>query len=194
VDWKHVDASEMRNCMGRFLTGVAVLTTADGTELHGMTVNSLTSVSLDPPLLLVCLMEDARTTSVVTATRRFNLSILGSENEEVCRRFAERGADHYRDLEYERDPEGIPLLAGAVVQLRCVLEDTHTHGDHVILVAGVEYARLPVPDPKPLAFFCGRFYELQPRAEEAPELEPVPQIFPPTESVEWAWNAPALSW
>jgi flavin reductase (DIM6/NTAB) family NADH-FMN oxidoreductase RutF len=194
VTWKSVDASQMRNCMGRFLTGVGVLTTADGGELHGMTVNSIASVSLDPPLLLVCLMEDARTTQVVNATRRFNLSILGSENEAICRRFAERGADHYRDVQYELDPDGVPILAGAVVQLRCRLEGAHRHGDHLVLVGNVEFARLPKPDPRPLAYFCGRFYEIQPRTEEASELDSAPQIFPPTESVEWAWRAPALSW
>ena len=194
MGWKPVDASEMRNSMGRFLTGVGVLTTADGDELHGMTVNSIASVSLDPPLLLVCLMEDARTTHVISATGRFNLSIIGSEHEAVCRRFAERGVDHYRDLEYELDPDGIPLLTGAVVQLRCGLRDTHRHGDHLIMVAKVEFARQPAPDPQPLAYFCGRFYELRSGSEEAQEVEASPEIFPPTESVEWAWRASALSW
>lgn len=194
MGWKQVDASEMRNSMGRFLTGVGVITTADGSELHGMTVNSIASVSLDPPLLLVCLMEDARTTQVVSATRRFNLSILGSENEDVCRRFAQRGVDHYRDLEYVLDPDGVPLLAGAVVQLRCGLRDTHRHGDHLVVVANVEFARQPEPDPKPLAYFCGSFYELRTRSEDAREVDAAPSVFPPTESVEWAWNASALSW
>ena len=78
--------------------------------------------------------------------------------------------------------------------LRCGVAATHRHGDHVVIVADVRYARLPEPDPRPLAYFCGRFYELQPRQEEASEVDATPRIFPPTESVEWAWRASALSW
>jgi flavin reductase (DIM6/NTAB) family NADH-FMN oxidoreductase RutF len=184
----------MRNAMGRFVTGVGVLTAADGPVLHGMTVNSIASVCLEPPTLLVCLMEDARTTRVVIETRRFNLSILGAENEDVCRRFAERGADHYRDLDYELDPDGIPVLAGAVVQLRCTMRDEHRQGDHVIVFGGVDHARHPDPDSQPLAYFCGRFYELHPGSAGAQKVQRSGPLFPPTQSVEWAWESGALSW
>jgi flavin reductase (DIM6/NTAB) family NADH-FMN oxidoreductase RutF len=171
----------MRLAMSRFATGVAVVTVAEGDELHGMTVNSLTSVSLEPPLLIVCLMEDARTTAAILATRRFNLSILTREGEETCRRFARRGDDHYRGLSFERDVDGVPLLADALVHLRCSVTALHKEGDHLIAVARVLFARDPGGSGAPLVYFGGGFWELQGEPPELFELDP-------------AWQAPALSW
>lgn len=187
VAWETVESAGMRRTMSRFVTGVAVVTAARGSELHGMTVNSLTSVSLDPALLLVCLLTDARTTQAVRATGRFNVSILDRAGEEICRTFAERGADHYRRLKYELDPEGVPVLAGAVVDVRCEVAAEHVHGDHVVVVGALLATREPVAPSEPLVYYSGRFHALRSASGDARD------IVSQTDPVEWEWHA-ALSW
>jgi flavin reductase (DIM6/NTAB) family NADH-FMN oxidoreductase RutF len=188
VAWEAVQPDGMRRAMSRFATGVAVVTAARGRELHGMTVNSLTSVSLDPPLLLVCLMTDARTTRTITETGRFNVSILDREGEQTCRTFAERGTDHYQRLAYEVDPSGLPVLSGTVADLRCEVSAAHEHGDHVVIVGAVLARREASPSSEPLVFYGGRYHEL--RGASAP----APAILSQSEPLEWEWNASALSW
>ena len=93
-----VDRSAMRHAMGCWTTGVAVITTVDRNgRPHGMTVNSLTSVSLDPPLLLACLTHGARTAGAVLDAGRFAVSILATRHEPIAR-FADRGEDHFAGL------------------------------------------------------------------------------------------------
>ena len=94
-----VDRSAMGHAMGCWTTGVAVITTVDRNgRPHGMTVNSLTSVSLDPPLLLACLTHGARTAGAVLDAGRFAVSILAARHEPIARRFADRGEDHFAGL------------------------------------------------------------------------------------------------
>src|SRR4051812_41020282 len=92
------DPMTMRRTMGRFATGVAVITTEHRAVPHGMTVNSLASVSLDPPLLLVCFSHGTRSAEAVGAAGRFVVNILSARQQSIAERFAERGADHFAGL------------------------------------------------------------------------------------------------
>jgi len=160
-----VGAANMRKTMGCFATGVAVITTADHGESHGMTVNSLTSVSLDPPLLLVCFTRGARTSACVTSSGSFAVNILGARQEQLSNTFARRGEDHFDGMDLPTHTSGVPLLPGALAHLVCSVEQTMDGGDHVIVlgrVRGVAHR-----DGAPLLFFGGTYGDFTDRGHTA---------------------------
>jgi flavin reductase (DIM6/NTAB) family NADH-FMN oxidoreductase RutF len=159
-----IDPLTMRRTIGRFATGVAVVTVHDGSEPHGMTVNSLTSVSLDPPLLLVCLTIGARTTDAVVQAGRFAVNILGARQEEIALRFARRGADHFNGLPLRYGDHQVPVVPEALAHLECVVERHFEAGDHIVVIG--EVRRVCDRAGAPLAFLGGRFGDLAERGQE----------------------------
>ncbi|CCG02369.1 flavin reductase family protein [Blastococcus saxobsidens] len=159
-----VDPLAMRRTMSRFATGVAVITALDGGQPHGMTVNSLTSVSLDPPLLLVCLTTGARTTEAVLNAGRFAVNILSARQEEIALRFAKRGVDHFEGLPLHYGRHRVPVVPEALAHLECTLERQFQGGDHTIIIGHVEQASDRVGAP--LAFLAGRFGDVVERGSE----------------------------
>lgn len=152
------DPGELRRTMSKFATGVAVVTTmADGVA-EGMTVNSLTSVSLDPPLLLVSLTADARTTSAVRSAGRFAVSVVSARQEEIARRFAKTGADHFAGLPLEYGEHELPVIPGALAHLECTTDRELPAGDHVLFLGRI--VRTCARDGDPLTFYSGSFGEL----------------------------------
>jgi len=147
----------MRRAMGRFATGVAVVTTSHDGEHHGMTVNSLTSVSLDPPMLLVCLTTGARTTEAVRASGRFVVNVLAARQEPIAMRFARRGEEHFSglDTDLEGTPHSVPVVPGALIHADCAVEQSLTAGDHVVVLGRVETLCTGVGTP--LGFYSGGF-------------------------------------
>ncbi|MFC5141297.1 flavin reductase family protein [Actinomycetospora rhizophila] len=160
-----VDTRAMRAAMGGFATGVAVVTTRHDGVPHGMTVNSLTSVSLDPPLLLVCLTTGARTTDAVLSAGRFVVNVLAARQEHIALRFARRGEEHFAGLDVSRSgPHDLPVVPGALVHAECAVDRSTTAGDHVVVFGRVD--SLCRTDATPLAFHGGRFADLRPHGEE----------------------------
>ncbi len=159
-----VDPMTMRRTMGRFATGVAVVTTSlDGTP-HGMTVNSLTSVSLDPPLLLVCMTTGARSTEAITRAGRFAVNILSARQEQLALRFARRGEDHFAGLEITCGRHRVPVIPDAFAHLECDVERHFPAGDHVVVIGEVRSACQR--DGEPLAFLGGKFGDIVDRGHE----------------------------
>ncbi|MFH8223967.1 flavin reductase family protein [Streptomyces sp. NPDC018057] len=160
-----VEPLTMRRTMGRFATGVAVVTTRgpDGTP-HGMTVNSLTSVSLEPPLLLVCLTTGARSTTAVTGAGRFAVNILSARQEHIALRFARRGEDHFDGLAVVHGRHQVPVIPDALVHLECEVERYLTAGDHVVVLGrALNVCERP---GEPLGFFGGRFGDFTDRGHQ----------------------------
>jgi flavin reductase (DIM6/NTAB) family NADH-FMN oxidoreductase RutF len=153
-----VDPLTFRRVMGHFPTGVAVLTTLHEGERHGMTANSFTSVSLDPMLILVCLMPEARTALAIQKSGRFAVNILREDQEHVSRRFATAGQDHFDGLDVEEDESGLPVLPAATAQLVCRVRDIFRAGDHDVVLAEVEKAR--ENGGNPLVFHLGGYRRL----------------------------------
>jgi flavin reductase (DIM6/NTAB) family NADH-FMN oxidoreductase RutF len=149
------DELQYRHVMRRFPTAVTVVTTQDDGERHGMTANSVTSVSLDPVMLLVCLLRAARTAVAVQKRGRFAVNVLSEEQEEEARRFAQPGNDHFACLAIEEGPEGLPLLPGALAYLVCSVSGTVPAGDHDVVLGTVEHCR--VNGGAPLLFFLGGY-------------------------------------
>ncbi|RKS78743.1 flavin reductase (DIM6/NTAB) family NADH-FMN oxidoreductase RutF [Actinomadura pelletieri DSM 43383] len=159
-----IDPLTMRRAMGRFATGVAVVTTSvDGTP-HGMTVNSLTSVSLDPPLLLVCLTTGARSTDAVVRAGRFAVSILSARQEQLALRFARRGEDHFAGLEVTHGRHEVPVIPDAFAHLECDVERHFTAGDHVVVIGQVR--SICEREGEPLGFLRGKFSDIVDRGHD----------------------------
>lgn len=154
-----IPATRMRRVMGQFVTGVSVVTTeADGVP-HGMTANSLTSVSLEPPMLLVCLGSGARTTEALTQSGRFVVNILSLRQEWVASRFARPGIDHFDGLSLvRRDKDEPPIVPDALVHAHCRVESVIEAGDHQIVLGLVEH--VSDREGEPLGFHRGRFCQV----------------------------------
>jgi len=163
-----VDAALLRSTMAGFPTGVAIVTTEVDGEPHGMTVNSLTSVSLAPPLMLVCLTRGARTTAAVAKRKAFALHLLSRRQQALSNRFAGRGKAHFEGLDLEFDEGGLPVLPAGIGRLRCAVETTHAGGDHDIVVGRV--LTCEPRDGTPLLFHRGRYHEIHGEGHEAPWL------------------------
>jgi flavin reductase (DIM6/NTAB) family NADH-FMN oxidoreductase RutF len=144
--------------MGHFPTGVAILTTVHDGERHGMTANSITSVSLDPVLILVCLVREARTALAIQKSGRFAVNFLAEHQEEVSRRFSVAGQDHFEGLELEEDESGLPLLPGGTAYLVCRVTELVEAGDHDVVLAEVE--RAGERGGAPLVFHLGGYRRL----------------------------------
>ncbi|MBT2479791.1 flavin reductase family protein [Streptomyces sp. ISL-94] len=138
VSTRHTPA-DLRSVMRRFPTGVTVLSSGDVDNAVAMTVNSFTSVSLDPPRVLVSVMRTARAHPVITSTRRLSIHLLAAHQGDVARLFASPDKPSGRRLgEYlTRSAEGHEILPGALASLSCEVEDDYAGGDHSLFLARV---------------------------------------------------------
>ncbi len=163
-----VSAQDFRRVMGAFATGVTLVTTVDsqGTA-YGLTVNSFTSVSLDPMLILVCLDLRLSGLDVFLQAGKFAVNILSEDQQNVSNHFASRGSE--REGWFDAvGKTGVPLLNHSVAHLECRLLETHPAGDHLILIGEVLEAEGGSSEHPPLVFFGGRYRRLEP--EPPPEL------------------------
>jgi flavin reductase len=150
-------SDQLRRTLGAFATGVTVVTTGGDAGAYGVTANSFTSVSLEPPLVLVCLRRRSPGRSLIAANGAFAINVLSAGQEELGRRFAskDRGTAMFDGVDHRRGTTGSPILAGAA-HLECRLAGIHAAGDHVIVVGHVLALELD-PDATPLLFHAGRF-------------------------------------
>lgn len=150
------DVKSFRRALGSFPTGVAVVTAAVESEPVGITVNSFTSVSLDPPLVLWCLKKDSNRYRAFMEAKGFTISVLGTEHESVSARLARQGEHKLQDMELLETELGPPALADAHAVFECAREAVHDGGDHSILIGRVlRFARRD--DGAPLVFYRGRY-------------------------------------
>jgi flavin reductase (DIM6/NTAB) family NADH-FMN oxidoreductase RutF len=160
-----LDGGALRRTMGRFATGVAVITTEHDGQRHGMTVNSLTSVSLDPPMLLVCFTRGSRTVRTVSRAARFGVNLLSARQEAISNHFARRGEDHFAEVPLDQGPLGVPLISNAIAQLVCTVGREIDAGDHVIVLGNIVHIRQR--DGLPLCFFSGTYGDFHDRGNPA---------------------------
>jgi 3-hydroxy-9,10-secoandrosta-1,3,5(10)-triene-9,17-dione monooxygenase reductase component len=154
------DARSFRDALGRFATGVVFLTAAPDGEPAGLIVNSLTSVSLDPPLVSFCPSRSSLTWSRMRRAGRFGVNILGRKQEPFAKRATLAGVDRFAGLNWELGHGGAPLLTDALATLECEIVAEHPAGDHWIVIGRVDEVRTsPLNDP--LVFFAGAFRTVQ---------------------------------
>ena len=150
------DARSFREALGRFATGVTFITAAPDGEPAGLIVNSLTSVSLEPPLLAFCPSRRSFTWSRMRRTRRFGVNVLGRQHKRFVARAIPADADRFAGLDWEPGHSGVPLLTDALASFECELVAEHPAGDHSIVVGRVNNLRVR-PVKEPLIFFAGAF-------------------------------------
>ena len=150
-----VDPSELRRAMGRFTTGVALVLTETERGPHGATINSLTWVSLKPPLVLISLATPSRVADAVQAAGAYTVSILGARQHRIATEFAQPGDGKFDGLPVHRGVTGLPVVPGALSTLECTVEQEIRAGDHVILIGRVHHVTHRKGDP--LVFYSGRF-------------------------------------
>jgi flavin reductase (DIM6/NTAB) family NADH-FMN oxidoreductase RutF len=157
---KFPTAAEFRLACSQFATGVSVVTAerAPG-RVHGMTANSVTSVSLNPLLLLVCVDHRAQLLAMVQEKQHFGVSVLKQEQQAISRYFAQTVDDEAMEaklgIRYRWTGAGIPLLDDALVHIACKVRDTHVAGDHTIFIGEVETTE--IFDGEPLVYFRGGY-------------------------------------
>jgi flavin reductase (DIM6/NTAB) family NADH-FMN oxidoreductase RutF len=157
-----VEGRAFRDAIARFATGVTLVTTftSDGTPV-GCTANSVASVSLAPPLLLVCLRRDSKSLVVIERTGRFGISVLPEGREDVARRFAGEGRGaRFHGIELRADCAGTPILVDAVSWMDCRVWNTLQASDHTVLIG--EVVACGVGDGPPLIFFGSRYGTFHP--------------------------------
>jgi flavin reductase len=158
------DPQDFKSALGRFASGVTVVTikTPDGD--HGMTASAFCSLSLDPPLVLVCVKKGNHTHGLLEAAEGFGINLLGAEQVSISNRFAgwgfPEGQDKWEDLEISRgEVSGAPLIGGSLAQLDCTLWSAQDGGDHTIFIGQVENAESfgERDDLAPLLYFAGKY-------------------------------------
>jgi flavin reductase (DIM6/NTAB) family NADH-FMN oxidoreductase RutF len=153
------DPQELRRVMGHFATGVTIVTTMDrsGTPF-GLTANAFASLSLQPPLALVCVDKAVQCYSCFQDSGVFAVNILSEGQEEISRRFATKGIDKFAGIEWSRGESGAALLARALGHVECKIIQSHDGGDHTIYVG--EVIRAAAEGDRPLIFYKGKYHRL----------------------------------
>ena len=155
-----IDPDAFRSLLGRFASGITVVTTVDETGRDvGMTVSAFSSVSLDPPLVVICVARDASVFNELTAAHYVVVNILAAEQESLSRRFAGPVSDRFDGLGYSRAKTGAPILDDVLAWCECRVVHRHEAGDHLLLVAEAE--RGAVRDHKPLLYYRGGYAQLE---------------------------------
>jgi flavin reductase (DIM6/NTAB) family NADH-FMN oxidoreductase RutF len=156
---RRVSGEDFRRACGRFTTGVTIASVVDreGTP-HGLTVNSFTSVSLDPPLVLVALAHSASVMEAFRDARFFAVNVLSAAQRALSERFARKGHDRFDGLDWHAGETGAPLLADTLAEIECAVRYRFTAGDHDLIVG--EMVRTEVREGDPLLYFAGRYRKL----------------------------------
>jgi len=153
-----VDDAQFKLAMSHFASGVTVVTTEHEGKKFGMTVASFASLSLHPPLVLVCIERGVKTHDAIAASGRFAVNILDQQQADISNRFASRVDDKFAGVETRRGELGMPLLATALAAIECTLQAQLPGGDHSIFIGEVQ--RVESTDGVPLVYYHSGYHHL----------------------------------
>ncbi len=152
------DTRKLRDTFGCFATGVTIVSTVNGSgEYFGLTANSFTSLSLDPPLVLFCLDYKALSFDAFRETSHFIVNVLGEGQEDLSSHFARSSVDKWNGVDYEIWRTGCPVLPDSIAVLECLTVARHEGGDHLIIIGQVERIQYDESETKPLLYYKGRY-------------------------------------
>ena len=154
-----IDDARFRQAMGHFASGVTVVTTAAGSELYGMTVSSFSSLSLNPPLILICIDKSVPSHDILKHAGCFVVNILEERQEHLSRRFATTATDKFKGVAWHTGNLGLPVLATTLAAIECRLRDALDGGDHTIFIGEVVDAE--VREGAPLLYYRRGYHELK---------------------------------
>jgi flavin reductase (DIM6/NTAB) family NADH-FMN oxidoreductase RutF len=154
-----MDEAAFKNAMSHFASGVTVVTTEHEGKPFGMTVASFASLSLHPPLVLVCIEKTVKTHEAIAAAGKFGVSILSSSQQDISSQFASRAEDKFSGIEIRRGVLGIPLIGGALTTVECSVENRLPGGDHTIFIGRV--VDVQTIEGAPLIYFRSGYREMR---------------------------------
>jgi 3-hydroxy-9,10-secoandrosta-1,3,5(10)-triene-9,17-dione monooxygenase reductase component len=154
-----VSADDFRHALGRFASGVTVVTTAVDGKLGGLTVSAFSSVSLDPPYILICIDKRSSVIPLLRTSRVYGVNILSSDQSDVSNHFASRREDKFAGVSYRIGTLGVPVLEGVLAHLECKVTQEVDGGDHFIYIGQVEHSSVD-ESKEPLLYFHGKYREL----------------------------------
>jgi flavin reductase (DIM6/NTAB) family NADH-FMN oxidoreductase RutF len=151
-----IEKNQLRQVMGHFATGVTIITTfnKDG-QMHGLTANAFTSVSLEPPLLLISVDKKAESYPAFEESKVFTINILADEQESLSRKFAVSGGNKFEGVAYRKGGNGAAILDGTLAHIECTLYAVYEGGDHTLYLGEIQEAE--VREGKPLVFYRGGY-------------------------------------
>jgi flavin reductase (DIM6/NTAB) family NADH-FMN oxidoreductase RutF len=154
-----ISPDDFRKVLSHFASGVTVITTceSDGRPT-GLTASAFTSVSLDPPLILVCVAHKSQSYPALLERGRFAVNFLRSGQEDLSRRFATSGLDKFEGVPHRISALGLPVLTEALAHVECVTVNQHVEGDHTVFIGRVEHS--DTSDAMPLLYFRGKYDRL----------------------------------
>ena len=152
------DPQEQRRIMGKFATGVTVASTRNGDDTWGMTANAVTSVSLDPPLVLLCVKRDGQSHTQFSEAGCFVLNILSAKQQELSDRFAFKGPKDFSGLDFTTSETGAPILAESLGWVDCRIVNTVRAGDHDMFIG--EILAGDAKEEHPLLYFAGGYSQI----------------------------------
>jgi len=156
-----INKDEFRAALGRFASGVTVVTTRDaGGRLHGITVSAFCSVSLEPPLILVCIEKKAGSHNAFLQSTSFVVNLLSADQQNLSNHFASHIADKFDGVAYRAGIGDLPILDDALANLECVLKYSYEAGDHTIFVGQIEKSHISEIG-EPLVYFHGSYRKLE---------------------------------
>jgi len=161
-----IDPNDFRHVLGHFATGVTIISTCDADgRPTGLTASAFSSVSLDPPLILVCVDHKSQSYPALRDQGRFAVNVLGHDQEHVSRRFATTRLDKFDEIPHRISELGLPLVEGALAQLECGLAAAHPAGDHTIYVGHV--LSVSAHPGRPLVYHAGAYHPVGPGRKRA---------------------------
>jgi flavin reductase (DIM6/NTAB) family NADH-FMN oxidoreductase RutF len=158
-DLSRLTSDQFRQAAGRFATGITVATVVDASGApHGLTANSFTSVSLNPPLVLVCIGHTTATVECFRTAKHFGINILAEDQRALSDHFARKGHNRFEGLEWHPGKTGVPLLPGVLAVMECKVHRKVAMGDHDIFVG--EVVRVEITEKAPLLYFSSGYHHL----------------------------------
>ena len=154
-----VDDEHFKLAMSHFASGVSVVTTEHDGKPYGLTVASFASLSLHPPLVIVCIEKSVKSHDAIAASKKFGVSILASGQTDISNRFATKLEDKFADVPTRRGELGIPLIEGALTAIECRVREQLPGGDHTIFVG--EVVDVQVREGAPLVYFRSGYHHLK---------------------------------
>ena len=153
-----VEDAEFKLALSHFASGITVVTTEWNGKPYGMTVASFASLSLRPPLVVICIEKSVKTHDAIASAKKFAVNILAADQGEISTRFASRSEDKFTGVEWTGGTLGLPLIVNALTTIECTLHDQRPGGDHSIFVG--EVVATAVRQGKPLLYFRGGYHPM----------------------------------
>jgi flavin reductase (DIM6/NTAB) family NADH-FMN oxidoreductase RutF len=157
---RRLTADEFRSVIGHFVSGVTVVTTSDDDKWYGTTASAVTSLTLEPPMLLVCMNRSSSTGQAITRSKRLAVNILAEDQGALAERFATKATDKFAALSVVAGRLGQPLISNALAQLECEVTNSVEAGTHMVFFS--EVLAVSASEGLPLAYFRGEFGRLEP--------------------------------